>query len=90
MEAEMGSFLAAGNNELSFFDCFDEKDDVDMMKYMMYCKLEEAEEEKLLFEVFLKTIRWRTHPKILQSEEEARMGKVGKSIQREALFLAKL
>eukprot|EP00957_Ditylum_brightwellii_P211869 15366702-Ditylum_brightwellii.AAC.1 len=48
----MGSFLADGNNELSLFDCFDEEGDVDMMKYMIYCKLEEAEEEKLLFKVF--------------------------------------
>eukprot|EP00957_Ditylum_brightwellii_P107738 8219863-Ditylum_brightwellii.AAC.1 len=30
----MESFLD-GNNEMSFFDCFDEEDNVDMMKYMM-------------------------------------------------------
>eukprot|EP00957_Ditylum_brightwellii_P018812 1413755-Ditylum_brightwellii.AAC.1 len=53
MEAEMGSFLVDGNNELSFFNCFDEEGDIDVMKYMMYCKLEEVEEEKLLFEVFV-------------------------------------
>eukprot|EP00957_Ditylum_brightwellii_P143851 10961067-Ditylum_brightwellii.AAC.1 len=54
--------------------------------------MEEMEKEKLLFKVFSKMILlvwWRTHQKILQNEEEARKGQVGKSFQRDTFFLAR-
>eukprot|EP00957_Ditylum_brightwellii_P190347 14489584-Ditylum_brightwellii.AAC.1 len=47
----MDSFL--DDNKLYFFICFDKEGDINIMKYMMYYEMEEAEEEQLLFDMFV-------------------------------------
>eukprot|EP00957_Ditylum_brightwellii_P192265 14636243-Ditylum_brightwellii.AAC.1 len=64
MEAEMDNFLSGT---------------IDMMKYMMYCTLEEAEEEKLLFKVFFEDNPVNLVKDTLEDSQKQRRSQKGES-----------